>query len=152
MWKDAYLESRVLSASPLELVCFLYQHALDSVRDARRHLAAGDIVARSRAVCQAVGAISELDGSLNHAEGGAISRNLAELYQYLRQRLTEANMRQKDAPLAEAESLLTTLSEAWKAASVQSVPQSSADETGGEFPAAACWRESDGGSEHRWSA
>lgn len=151
MWKDAYLESRVLSASPLELVCFLYQCALDSVRDARRHLAAGDIVARSRSVCQAVGAISELEGSLNHAEGGAISRNLAELYQYLRQRLTEANMRQQDAPLAEAESLLTTLSEAWKAASVQAVPQPSEVQTGAEFPAAA-WRESDGGSAHRWSA
>ena len=151
MWKDAYLESRVLSASPLELVCFLYQCALDSVRDARRHLAAGDIVARSRSVCRAVGAISELEGSLNHAEGGTISRNLAELYQYLRQRLTEANMRQQGAPLAEAESLLTTLSEAWKAASLQAVPQPSEARTGAEFPAAA-WRESDGGSAHRWSA
>ena len=108
-------------------------------------------MARSRAVCRAVGAISELDGSLNHAEGGAISRNLAELYQYLRQRLTEANVRQNDAPLAEAESLLTTLSEAWKAASVQAAPRSSAVETGAEFPAAA-WGESDGGSAHRWSA
>ena len=151
MWKDAYLESRVLSASPLELICILYQYALDSVRDARRHLTAGDIVARSRAVCRAVSAISELDASLNRAEGGAISRNLGELYQYLRQRLTEANMRQKDAPLAEVESLLTTLAEAWKAASVQPAHESSAVETDPEFPAAA-WRESDSGSAHRWSA
>ena len=151
MWKDAYLESRVLSASPLELVCMLYQCALDSVRDARRHLAAGDIVARSRSVCRAVGAISELEGSLNHAAGGAISRNLGELYQYIRQRLTEANMRQMDAPLAEVESLLSTLSEAWKAASVQSDRESSASETGAEFPAAA-WLQSDGGSAHLWSA
>jgi flagellar protein FliS len=151
MWKDAYLESRVLSASPLELVCMLYQCALDSVRDARRHLAAGDIVARSRSVCRAVGAISELEGSLNHADGGAISRNLGELYQYIRQRLTEANMRQMDAPLAEVESLLSTLSEAWKAASVQSDRESSAIETGAEFPAAA-WLQSDGGSAHLWSA
>ena len=151
MWKDAYLESRVLSANPLELICILYQYAIDSVREARRHLAAGDIVARSRAVCRAVSAISELDGSLNHAEGGAISRNLGELYQYLRQRLTEANMQQKDAPLAEVESLLTTLAEAWKAASVQPAHESSAVETDAEFPAAA-WRESDSGSAHRWSA
>jgi flagellar protein FliS len=114
-------------------------------------LAAGDIVARSRAVCRAVSAISELDGSLNHAEGGAISRNLAELYQYMRQRLTEANMRQKDAPLAEVESLLTTLSEAWKAASVPPAHASSAMRTGAEFPAAA-WLESGGGGAHTWSA
>ena len=151
MWKDAYLESRVLSASPLELICILYQCALDSVRDARRHLAAGDIVARSRAVCRAVGAISELDGSLNHADGGAISRNLGELYQYIRQRLTEANMRQMDAPLAEVESLLATLAQAWKAASVPPAHESSAMYSGAEFPAAA-WQDSDGGSAHRWSA
>jgi flagellar protein FliS len=151
MWKDAYLESRVLSANPLELICILYQYALDSVRDARQHLAAGDIAARSRAICQAFGAVSELDRSLNHAEGGAISRNLVELYQYMRQRLTEANMRQKDAPLAEVESLLTKLSEAWKAASMQQAPQSTAVQTGAQFPAAA-WRESCGGDAHTWSA
>jgi flagellar protein FliS len=114
-------------------------------------LAAGDIVARSRAVCRGIGAISELDGSLNHAEGGAISRNLAELYQYLRQRLTEANMRQNDAPLAEVESLLTTLSEAWKSVSVPPAPKSSTVQMGAEFPAAA-WLQSDGGNAHLWSA
>jgi flagellar protein FliS len=151
MWTDAYLESRVLSASPLELVCMLYQCALDSVQDARRHLEAGDIVARSKAICRAVGAISELDGSLNQAEGGEISRNLAELYQYMRQRLTEANMLQKDAPLAEAQSLLVTLSEAWKAASFQQAPNSSAVRTGAEFPAAA-WLQSGGGGAHAWCA
>jgi flagellar secretion chaperone FliS len=151
MWKDAYLESRVLSANPLELICILYQCALDSVRDARRHLAAGDIVARSRAVCRGIGAISELDASLNHAEGGAISRNLAELYQYLRQRLTEANMRQNDAPLAEVESLLTTLSDAWKSVNVPPAPKSSTAQMGAEFPAAA-WLQSDGGNAHLWSA
>jgi flagellar protein FliS len=151
MWKDAYLESRVLSANPLELICILYQCALDSVRDARRYLAAGDIVARSRAVCRGIGAISELDGSLNHAEGGAISRNLAELYQYLRQRLTEANMRQNDAPLAEVESLLTTLSEAWKSVNVPPAPKFSTVQMGAEFPAAA-WLQSDGGNAHLWSA
>src|SRR5271157_3042343 len=151
MWKDAYLESRVLSASPLELVCMLYQCALDSVCDARRHLEAGDIVARSRAICRALGAVSELDGSLNYADGGTISRNLGELYQYIRQRLNEANMRQKDAPLAEVESLLTTLSEAWKAASVQPDYESSPIKGGAAFPAAA-WLQSDGGSAHLWSA
>jgi flagellar protein FliS len=151
MWKDAYLESRVLSASPLELICMLYQCALDSVRDARRHLAAGDIAARSRSVCRALGAISELDGSLNHTEGGAISRNLGELYQYIRQRLTEANLRQNDAALAEVESLLTTLSEAWKAASVPPAQARSTMPTGAEFPAAA-WVQSGGGEAHAWCA
>jgi flagellar secretion chaperone FliS len=151
MWKDAYLESRVLSADPLELIRMLYQFALDSVRDARRHLAAGDIVARSRSVGKVIGAIAELEGSLNHADGGAISRNLADLYQYIRQRLTEANLQQKDAPLAEAESLLTTLSEAWKATLVQPAPEYCGVQPGAALPISA-WQESAGGSAHMWNA
>ena len=108
-------------------------------------------MARSKAICRVIGAIAELEASLNYAQGGAISRNLGELYQYLRQRLTEANMRQTDAPLAEAETLLTTLSEAWKAASIQPTDEVGAIETGAELPAAA-WQDSDCGCEHRWCA
>jgi flagellar secretion chaperone FliS len=110
---DAYLENRVLSADPLELICLVYQHAIDMVHDARGHLADGNIPARSRSISRAIAAISELDLSLDHAAGGEISRNLAELYRYMRQRLTEANLHRQDAPLAEVISLLSTLAEAW---------------------------------------
>ena len=118
MWKNAYLESTVMSADPLDLVRILYRHAIDSVQDARR-FPAGDIAARSRAICAAIAAISELDSSLDRTAGGTISQNLAALYHYLRQRLTEANLQQKDEMLAEAESLMTTLAEAWKPAEGQ---------------------------------
>lgn len=115
MWKDAYLDTQVLSAEPLELVHILYEHTLAMVRDARRHLASGDIPARSCSVSRAIAALDELDGSLDRHAGGSISRNLANLYQYMRLRLLTANIRQEDAPLAEVESLLGTLGEAWKA-------------------------------------
>ena len=36
---DAYLESRVLSADPVELVHMLYQACVQAVREARHHLA-----------------------------------------------------------------------------------------------------------------
>jgi len=115
MWKDAYLESRVLSADPLELIHILYEHTLTMVQDARRHLAAGDIPARGRSISRAVAAIDELDSSLDRNAGGALSANLAGLYQYMRLRLLTANIQQQDGPLAEVETLLTTLGEAWKA-------------------------------------
>lgn len=112
----------MLSADPLELICLLYQHALDMVHEARRHLASGDIAARSRAISRAIAAVSELDASLDHSAGGEISRNLAELYRYLRRRLTEANLRQHDAPLAEVAALLATLAEGWNASRIQAAP------------------------------
>jgi len=113
MMSNRYLETRILSADPIELVHIVYEHALDMVKDARHYLAAGDIAARSKSICRAIDAVSELDASLNRAQGGQISRNLANLYQYIRTKLTMANLQQQDAPLAEVESLLTTLREAW---------------------------------------
>ena len=142
MWKDAYLESRVLNASPIELVQMLYDHAIDSVREARRALAAGNIAARAAAISKAIGAVSELDAALDHSVDGTISRNLAGLYRYFRQRLTEANIRQQDSPLAEVELLLTELGSAWKASAKP--PQ--------EFMNPMVWNEPELASSHTWSA
>src|SRR5579872_4107269 len=105
MARDIYLESRVLSADPVELIHMLYQHALLQVQSARAALAEGDIVVRSQTIAKALAIIGELEGSLDYNAGGSLSHNLARLYQYMRRRLVDGNMRQDDAPLAEAESL-----------------------------------------------
>ena len=112
---DAYLESKVLSAGPVELVRILYQTAANSVREGRRHLEAGDIMARSRAITKASQALLELTRSLDFSRGGEIAKRLAQIYAYMLRRLTEANFRQVDPPLAEVLALLATLSEAWEA-------------------------------------
>jgi flagellar secretion chaperone FliS len=117
MWQDAYLESRILGANPVELIRILYQEALDSTQDARRMLAAGDIPGRCRAITRVTTILSELEASLDHTTGGSISRNLAELYQYMRARLVDASFLKSDAFLAEVQSLLATLAEAWSGVS-----------------------------------
>lgn len=117
----AYLESRIRSADPIELIAILYEYAILSVREARESLAKKDIAARSRQISKTVAIIGELDSSLNHSVGGQISTNLARLYQYIRERLTAANVRKEDAPLAEVESLLNTLAEAWNSVKCEGV-------------------------------
>ena len=109
----AYLESRILSADPIELIAILYEHAIRFTGEARESLAKRDIATRSARISRVIAILGELDGSLNHAAGGAISANLARLYQYMRERLMVANLKQEDAALAEVERLLTTLAEAW---------------------------------------
>jgi flagellar protein FliS len=111
---DAYLESRVLSAGPIELVRILYQTAANAVRDARRFLEQGEILARSRAISRASEALLQLTGALDVARGGEIAARLAHLYAYMLRRLTEANFQQVDAPLAEVLALLATLFEGWE--------------------------------------
>jgi flagellar protein FliS len=117
MWNnghDAYLESRILAADPVELVNMLYQGCRQAVRDAREHLAAGRIGERSKAITLAFEILAELAGSLDRPRGGEISERLARLYDYMQCRLLDANIKQSDEPLVEVLGLLNTLSEAWE--------------------------------------
>ncbi|HWC98004.1 MAG TPA: flagellar export chaperone FliS [Candidatus Sulfopaludibacter sp.] len=125
MWQnahDAYLESRITSADPLELVKLLYQACTGSVREARRYLTQGEIAERSRSITKAHEILVELTSSLDHSRGGDLSRRLAELYDYMQRKLLEANLQQTDGPLAEILGLLCTLSEAWDGISSQNSP------------------------------
>ena len=113
---DSYLETRVLSADPLELVRLLYQAAISAVQDARHHLAAGKIMERSRSISRACAILAELHGALDHYRGGEIAGRLAALYDYMHRKLLEANLHQSDPPLGEVLGLLATLSEGWAGA------------------------------------
>jgi flagellar protein FliS len=137
MWNsghDAYLESRVLAADPVELVSLLYQACTQAVREARCNLAAGQIAERSREINKACAIVIELATSLDHERGGEISQRLALLYDYMERRLLQANMQQSDAPLADVLGLLTTLSEAW--AGVRQPEDKPAAESSNSQPAA----------------
>jgi flagellar protein FliS len=110
-----YFDDEVLAASPLKLIEMLYGATLDSIAAARRHIRNRDIRARARAINRAIRLIAELSQSLNHEADGVLSQNLAGLYGYVGRLLIEANAKQIEAPLAEAEALLSTLAEAWRA-------------------------------------
>lgn len=112
---ETYLESRILTADPVELVHILCRSVLDAIRQARLDLREGRIRERSRAITRASDILNELALSLDHQAGGDLSRNLAELYAYVQKLLVDGNTRQQDAPLAEAENLVTMLAEAWQA-------------------------------------
>ena len=116
------LDDDILTADPMRLIQMLYRGAVDSITTARRYLKLGDIRARSRSVSKAMAIVTELSLSLNHATGGDLSKNLAELYAYTEKLLIQANREQSDPPLAEAERLLSTLLEAWESCIVTGKP------------------------------
>ena len=113
MWQNAYLESRILSADPIELIRLLYQSAMEAIRDARGHLANREILPRARSISRASEILIELAASLDFERGGEIGRQLAALYDYMLRKLNEANLEQSDEHLAEVLALLATLLEAW---------------------------------------
>ena len=133
---ESYMEAEILSADPLKLVCLLYHGALSAIEAARQALAAGDIRGRSHAITKAQKIVNELAMSLDQKKGGALSKELVELYDYVLRLLLEANTKQVDPPLAEAGSLLRTLLEAWEkcaAAPASEPPRGRAYDEAGEY-------------------
>jgi hypothetical protein len=74
---DTYLEERILSADPVELVQMLYNAAIRAVSEARRHLAERQISERARSISKVWDILMELNTSLNFErqrnEGARIS-------------------------------------------------------------------------------
>jgi len=110
----AYVESKVISASPLQLVHLAYEGAVEAICEARVHLAAKQIRERSRCITKAQLIIRELQQTLDFASGGDVARTLGPLYSYIQRCLLNGNSQQKDEPLAEAQKLLEIVAESWK--------------------------------------
>ena len=108
-----YFDQMILSASPVEMVNLLYQRAIRSVRDARKHMQEGRIQERCSAINSAWAVLLELLSSLDKESAPEISGRLRDLYTYMQGRLVEANLKKDETPLAEVLMLLSTLSEAW---------------------------------------
>lgn len=108
------VESRVDSADPHQLVLMLFEGSMIAVANARRHLAENQIAARGMAISKAIMIIENgLKASLDRGSGGALAQNLADLYDYMRNRLLVANLQASDQPLAEVHQLLGELKDAW---------------------------------------
>jgi flagellar secretion chaperone FliS len=111
--QSAYVQNKVLNASSERLVQVLYDLAIRCLAAARECNRAKDITGRVRQVNRAFAVLVELSDGLDFEAGGEIAVNYARIYDYCQRRLIEGNAQQSDGMLAEVESLLKDLREAW---------------------------------------
>ncbi len=114
--RQSYAEREILEANGSRLVVLLYQKAIASLDEARKHLSNGNIAERSRKITNVSEILNELALAVDHDAGGELSHNLVELYSYIQSLVQKANADQIEPPLMEARDLLVTLVEAWEAA------------------------------------
>ena len=116
LYQQIGVESRLSGATPHQLVAMLFDGWMEAVAQARGALQLGDAMAKGQAIGRAVRIIDEgLRAGLNLDAGGALARDLHDLYGYLTMRLTQANLRNDDAALDECKRLMLPLQEAWSA-------------------------------------
>ena len=109
-----YLESRILTAQPAELVAMLYQIAIQNLRKAIGHLKTGDAIARSCEVTRAQEAVNELMAALDHSAGASFTQTLAALYVYVQQQILKGHAGPSEESLHRAIGILSTLEEGWQ--------------------------------------
>ena len=109
----AYVHGALETQDPVDLVCLLYGKAIEKLKAAREHLERGEIAERARAIGHASQVVLELQGSLDGERGGPLAVELARLYDYIQERLVEANARQQREPIDECLRLLETVYLGW---------------------------------------
>jgi len=109
------VETGVLAASPHRLIVMLFEGAETALRTALVQMAARDIPAKGRSVSKAINIIDNgLRASLDTKAGGEIAGNLEALYEYMNNRLLQANLNNSEEMVQEVLKLLGELKGAWE--------------------------------------
>ncbi len=110
---QAYRTTQVQTSSPAELILLLYDGAIKYCRQAEAHLDNGERELAHNALLRSQDIIDELAVSLDFSAGEEIAQGLSQLYDYMGQRLVEANIHKDKAPITEVAAMLQELREAW---------------------------------------
>jgi flagellar protein FliS len=109
------VETAVSQASPHQLVNLLLEGLLRNVGSARAAMQRGDVAAKGKHINAAVRILDEgLKPALDLAKGGDLAANLNGLYGYCSLRLTEGNLRNDDAALADVIRVIEPVADGWK--------------------------------------
>jgi flagellar protein FliS len=110
------LSSKVEGASPHQLITVLYDEALKTLDTLAAGMAAngvltseGIIQRRSRASSILLG----LEGSLDHAQGGELSKGLSAIYREARRLIGEGAAARDPKPIMQARELISEIATAW---------------------------------------
>jgi len=109
------IETSVSQADPHKLVELLLDRLLHVVGAARFAIQQGQIAAKGEYISKAIRIIDEgLKPALNLEQGGDIAANLHGLYGYCVMRLSQANLKNDDAALADVARVIEPIAEGWK--------------------------------------
>ena len=121
-----YRAQAVTTAGPAQLVLMLFDGALTAIEKARRALTDTELTDRAGAgvtvhveLTRAQDIVLELQMSLDHEVGGAISASLDSLYGYCLDQLVAANLAKSSEPLTPVAHIIREIRDAWAGAMTQ---------------------------------
>lgn len=115
LYKSISTQTEVASANAHRLVQMLFEGAILKLTQAQGHMSRSEYPRSAEKISTVIAIIDSLRASLNHEAGGELSQNLHQLYDYMEQRLLEANLKKDSGKLAEVEKLLREIKTGWDA-------------------------------------
>lgn len=114
IYQSTGFDSAVEFSDHHQLVGMLFNALIDSLADARRYVAAGNLSLKGEKITRSQKIIYGLRSTLDFEQGGELARNLDSLYDYCLRRLSSGNAENDQAALAEVSSLMSEIREAWQ--------------------------------------
>lgn len=114
---QAYQQNSVMTASPQELTLMLYNGCLKFIKLAKKAMADNKYEDKNTNMIKAQAIIQELRYTLDPEI--ELSASMAQLYDYMYNRLVEANMKNDTNVLVEVEGYVVELRDTWKQAMSQ---------------------------------
>jgi flagellar protein FliS len=118
-YRSTSVHASLEASDPHRLVVMMMDGALERIATARGLMSHGGGAEKAQLLHRAVAIIDELRNSLNFKAGGAIATNLDSLYEYMCQRIMQANAANKPEWLDEVSRLLGEIRAAWLQISAQ---------------------------------
>jgi flagellar protein FliS len=126
-----YKQTSVQSASREKLLLMLYEGAIKFTKLAIKATQEKKIADRGINIGRAFDIVMELNNTLDHKIGGDIASQLEQLYMFMMEQYTKANIHADEVPLQTNLKLLQTLYDGW----VQAVEKLKKDSNDTEFKA-----------------
>jgi flagellar protein FliS len=105
----------VATADNIQLIQMLFDGLTESLAAAKGHIQNNAIEEKSKSLSRAGRIVVGLQGALDFERGGELAQNLNELYAYVTRRLFHVNAYNDLAVLAEVQSLIQDIAQAWQA-------------------------------------
>jgi len=119
-----YKNTSIQSASKEKLLLMLYEGAIRFTKTAIKAAEEKNIADRGWNIGKAFDIVMELNNTLDHKVGGDIAKSLEQLYMFIMEQYTKANISGSPEPLQGALKVLENLYEGW----VQAVEKIKKDE------------------------
>ncbi len=113
-YRNANAES-VVDANPHQLISLILRHILSNIAIASGAIARKEIENKGKAISKSIALVGELQDSLDMENGGEVSQNLFNLYEYVVRTLIDANIGSDVDKLEEVRGLISTIKEGWDA-------------------------------------